>query len=153
MRLGRNESEVINIDTYWGMLTYLSYITGTTQSAIDATADLTMAWLDTPGAEDDWNWGNPINNIGGKKRFDLIVKATQAKPKMMTGPLPLEVFRKPGTAGLPPYCGIKLGFTHAPDAYRILCSMADQKLGPKLMLASFEIVNIQIFLKIRKKMF
>ena len=69
VRCGRNEAEIVNVENYWGMLSYISYITGTTAAAIQATADLTLAYPDTPGQEDWVDWtSDPVNNKGGKER-------------------------------------------------------------------------------------
>lgn len=69
MRIGRNEPEVVNCDLYWGILSYISYISGTTKSAMEATCDLTLSHMDTPGAEDAVDWSViPVINTGGKRR-------------------------------------------------------------------------------------
>lgn len=69
LRVGTNNLEAVNIDTHWGLLTYISYMAGTTKEAIAATADLTMCHLDTPEAEDNLDFSSvPIPNPGGKAR-------------------------------------------------------------------------------------
>ena len=76
--------------------------------------------------------------------MDLIQPATAAKPLPLTGPLPLECFGKPGSPGLPTNVGMKLGFTHASDAYRIICNAANAVKQPRLVLTKFGIVRFTI---------
>lgn len=60
----------------------------------------------------------------------------------MSGPLPLELFRSPQSAGLPPYTGLKLGFTHAPDAFRVICSNAVEQRQPKIIVTDLKVVRL-----------